>query len=278
MKSKLASTASAVRRFLASVGEPDISSIAPDWNRVHEAYLGYVSTSIQKWGMELTPMPSIALTVLFKHAVEQELAFEEKGRNFKDVIIFLSVVERMKLLLNETAALVTDDGIFAKREAELSGYASTLGVQLRFWTLDEVEPKLRNMLEETVKARFLRHQQLATAALMDALPEIQRQFNESVESSNKVLAKHLHFRDTFNDVQFDGVSDLDLTVLDREPEVGQEVRILARLDGSASYNKQNLRTGAVTGTIRKPIRVGIGIRGKFDGSIYNVIPGMNFSY
>ena len=149
--------------------------------------------------------------------------------------------------MNETAALVTDDGIFAKREAELSGYASTSGVQLQFWTLDEVEPKLRYMLEETAKVRFSRHQQLASAALSDALPEIQRVFNENRDWYNATLrSSYMYGGQAWSNIQFNAVTEVNVAVLDHEPQVGDEIRILAYLSGLGVYTRFDASTGGMT--------------------------------
>lgn len=247
VRTKFASTASDLTRLLASVGEPDVTSSLPDWDHLHEAYPRYVKTVFQKWSVEVTPMPSVALGEVFRHAVHQELAFEKEGRNFKDVVIFLAVVERMRQLGSENAVLISDDGIFAKRKEELFGYASKMGVRLHFWTLEEVEPKLRNMLEEAPKARFLRHQQLATKAFLATLPEIQRLFNEGRNYHNAIMRNsRIYLAKTLESVQFNDVADVDIAVLDREPEVGDEVRMSAYLRGVGLYTRSDPNIGGVT--------------------------------
>lgn len=277
----LQTTATSIKELWTFVGEPSRPGTQlPDLNALQEAYTRYVENTMRQWKIEVTPTSSALLADVLRHAVKEELVFEEKGRNFKDAVILLSVVERMKAQAEKSAAiLISNDSIFAKRESELLRYCTPLGVELHCWTLEDAEPRLRNMLGEIVKARVIRHQLLAYAALLDALPEIQGVLNESRDWHNANLrSTYMYGGEALSNIQLNAVAEVNVAVLDHEPQAGEEVRISAYLTGSGVYTRFDASTGGMSPVRQEPITVGVAARGVFDGNAYKLLPGMNFSY
>jgi hypothetical protein len=278
-KAKLQSTSSVIRELFGFVGESDPIPNLPSWDSFHDAYVRHVSDVVSQWGIEITPMPIDALGDVFKHAVHEELLFGDEGRHFKDVVILLAVVERMRERIWEIGVIVTDDSQFSKRDKEIARYCSDVKAQLTSWTVADAWLHLSEVLGEVTKERLARHKELARAAVTAALPMIQDVLNNALAHRASMGWLRTHFPEIERDAHFDEVVDVDVPVLENEPQLDDVIRISAHLKGTVHVDRMG-DTSQISQVplARRTINWRGSLRGKFDGTSYTIIPGMNFAY
>jgi hypothetical protein len=214
---------------------------------------------------------------VFKHAVHEELLFGEEGRHFKDVVILLAAVDRMRVCTGEVGVIVTDDAQFGKRAEEIARYCAQAKSQLTPWKLADAEAYLSNMLSGVVQERIKRHKELVRQAMIDALPKITSQFNTMLRTIANVSAnRRMTLRRIESDARFEKVTDVDIPVLDEEPQFQAEMQVLAYVEGTVQ--EIHVAGAAEMPGRRKPIKVGVAAKGRFDGASYTILPQMNLSY
>jgi hypothetical protein len=278
-KAKLQSTDSVIRELLAFLGESDPIANLPSWDRLHDAYVRYVSDVVSQWKIEITPMPTHPLGDVFKHAVHEELLFGDEGRHFKDVVILLAVVDRMRARIGEVGVIVTDDARFNKRGKEIDRYCSDVNAQLASWTLADAWTHLSSMLGKATKERLAHHRELARVAVTAALPMIQNVLNDALDHKASMGWLRSHFPEVERDAHFDEVVDVDVLMLDNEPQPDDVVRISAYLKGTVQVDRiENTSPPTRVPLARKSIDWRGSLSGKFNGTSYTILPGMNFAY
>jgi hypothetical protein len=224
-------------------------------------------------------MSSSTLADVFKHAIEDELAFED-GRNFKDVVILLSAVERVRSHSGDIGIMISDDGVFQRQEPKIAKYCSRANIDFRCWKLKDAETNLTGMLGAVLQARLQQHRELATKALMTALPLVQEHFNQMLDHVARLESSRLTLRRVERDARFESVTDVDVPALDEEPLPGSEVGISGYFEGTVQevhlvggLNPISEMPGA-----RKLVKVGAAARANWDGTSYHVTPKINLSY
>jgi PIN domain-containing protein len=75
---------------LASGQVPPVN--LPDRRQVETSYRESVKDIKQKWGIPTVPIPELGTAKLLDMAIGRQVAFQDKGANFQDTVIFLSVL------------------------------------------------------------------------------------------------------------------------------------------------------------------------------------------
>jgi hypothetical protein len=224
-------------------------------------------------------MPTHPLGDVFKHAVHEELLFGDEGRHFKDVVILLAVVDRMRARIGEIGVIVTDDACFSKRGKEIARYCSDVNAQVASWTLADAWTHLSSMLSKATKERLAHHRELARVAVTAALPMIQNVLNDALDHKASMGWLRSHFPEVERDAHFDEVVDVDVLMLDNEPQPDDVVRISAYLKGTVQVDRiENTSPLTRVPLARKSINWRGSLSGKFNGTSYTILPGMNFAY
>lgn len=204
-----------------------------------------VQKLLDDWRFNTTRMPAIDASTLFSQANERELTFGDEGRNFQDTIIFHSMIDCLAALPGESGILIATDGIFKKREEALKKYAADLNVQFQTMMIETVTEYLEKQLGDSAQSRLIRHKALATKAVSDYLPTLTDLINE------RPSPNHPHSRFSESNYALTQVIDVDVAVVDEEPEVGSSVRFSAIVRGTVDVSEHVMDLGR-----RRQIEIG----------------------
>ena len=255
---------------LAGVTPP--TQTIPTMAQIMDQHKRSVDELVAHWGISATPMPTVPANDLFEQANECSLLFDEKGSHFKDVIIFHSVVERAQNL-NGRVTLITDDKRFGDKRSELQNFAQRRNVSIDFWTPDESEAALTQVLDEKTQAEFEQRKVLARTAVVGLFLGIEKTLIESLGPTRR---RGRHY---FRDPKLTEILDVDVSLPDTDPRLGFDARVSAQVSGSVEAISTVDEVDSIVDKSwgRVPIQIGVAAYGSFDGNSYN-LKSMNISY
>jgi len=288
MEDNLKNTDSLIPKINAWLVTP-IPYPIPDWLQMKENYKDRQPSLLKEWKVTVAPYPDLQIEELFEHAVRRQLLFAEQGRNFQDVIVFLSAVQHAKRESINSAALVSNDKVFKEREHHLIEYAAMRGIMVRLWSAKDAERDINELLDAATKAGYIRRRQLAAEAISAVLPQIERNIEASLNSPSFLGLCRVHF--TVAD-------EVDVPIFDEQPDRDKPVRLSAVLKGTIEtsitqhFKVRRSADGSFTaqgilfpqppeylkppGTY--PFQVSAYLAAKFNGNSYSDIRLGNFSY
>lgn len=263
-----------LRKVGILIGDPNLVRAVPPSQALDGGYDTAVGNLLKAYGLEIGPMPSVAVKQLFHQANEQQMAFQKGGANFKDVVILHSVIEYLENG-GGSGLFISDDDIFEKRKSSCLTHAADRKVALRIMKLSEAEEHVRNQLDSQQKERIERHRNLAKKGISTFLPAAQ-------EAINKMLNERPMWGDTIgsrlDNAVLDTIIDVDVSVLDSEPAEGSEMQISAIVRGTVTQAVRRGISALDFSVSREPIEIGFVAVARFDGSAYNVRGLESFVY
>jgi hypothetical protein len=153
-----------------------------DPSKARAEYREHVSRLNKDWSIGIVPLPSVALADLVRMASLREIAFGEKGAGFQDSLVFLSVLEHMRGT-NAVGALLSNDGIFDRRRAELALLSKKNSCEIvLFRNVEEISQALE--LRETSKTQDLikKDEERAFQAVRAGIKTLRRWLNDQLEA------------------------------------------------------------------------------------------------
>ncbi len=266
IETSLKSAKDTLRKVGTLIGNPDLIRVVPPSQALDGGYEAAVECLLKNYGLEIGPMPCVAIEELFHQANEQQVAFEKGGANFKDVIILHSVIEYLEKS-GGSGLLITDDTIFEKRRSKCEAHATHRKVDLTILKLSEAEVHLRNRLNIQQKERIERHCNLARKAVVAFLPAAQAFFNSTLDNQRTWSQGFIP-----ENVVFNKIVDVDVSVVEAEPSEGSEMRISAILRGTArdAVNRFPGTPFTPSGAHLRPIEVGMQFAARFRDNAYSI--------
>ena len=134
-----------LRKVATLMGNPDLPRAIPDWKDLERGYDRAIENLLKQNGFEVGETAQVGAAELFEQANEERLVFGEHGKNFKDAVIYHSVVEYLQKC-GGSGVLVSNDGIFHKRKTQCESHAEERNVALRLFKLEEAEVHFQNLL------------------------------------------------------------------------------------------------------------------------------------
>ncbi|HXP83970.1 MAG TPA: PIN domain-containing protein [Bryobacteraceae bacterium] len=254
-----------------------LSAVLPDWPALEKGYQNAVEAMFKRWSITVTPLASVSLEQLFKHAGEKSLVFEQKGANFQDAIILLSSIHRLETT-SDQGALVSEDGVFHKRQSDWSRYALDRNVNLAAMRVRDVQEHFLARLEEDQKQRIVRHKKLATDSVLAYLPQFQEMVNANERNLRRSLAAS-GMQNSWSDALLTEVVDVDVPHFQSDPPLGSNIRLSAIVRGSVfeTVVYESRSNDERTFTQRKVVEIGLSALATFDGSAYTILTILGFT-
>ncbi len=209
-----------LRRLGIDIPQPPLEA-----NALFDRYLDRRSHALTHFS-RTTPFVSCTIDELFREAIGRKLLFGEQGRNFQDVVIYRSVIERLKTHEGGRGVLVTKDSVFSERREQLREREAEWGVSVEHMSLDDVERLLTERLGGGVRERLTTHREAMTALLESSLSEVCALLDPE-------LAMDYDESQLYNllDVELEKVIAVEVPVMDADPPVPSRVRAAATLRG-----------------------------------------------
>jgi len=200
----------------------------PSLNDLRTKHQNYVQELRQKWQIQTAPLTNRKTDELFQLALLPSPPFTEEGKGFKDMVIFLSIIDHLKQTGTTKGAFVTADKVF-----EIPAVKQLLddaGVQVDFYkSPEEVIVVLERGLEVRVKAAWQKDRKQAAKALGRILPTIEEFVTKTLEVSHWDLLGWSDFRETLTAVpkiKINGIVEGSVqTTVPNQRLPGEDVRI-----------------------------------------------------
>lgn len=172
-KAETENKARAVARICESVGvrAPSIS-LAPA-PKLEAAYNKTSARAVRELGLRKRAPQLRDVKELFEMAIQRTKPFQEKGKNFQDVVICLTAIDDLISSSGNTAAFISSDGIFEQSVLDEMCEAHRVRLIL-FDSLQGLTDDLRKHLDERQEKEWSHDEQLARDAVARERSKIQQ--------------------------------------------------------------------------------------------------------